>query len=170
MFDQHYSELSSRDHGTLYQMKTHLSKIGRGVKKSVKDAVNDCGEFLRIVTKIYVVLAANHLLDIHDPDSSPTPCPSFNNKEERTKYFDEFALTIIDNYVLRDYDPEKILTKKQSNLEEDTNEGRVACGYPECPKTFAVDGLVRQRHRRTCLYKDLVSLEDSSGNNCICKM
>jgi len=53
-------------------MKIRLDKIGRGVKKSVKDAVNDCGEFLRIATKIYIVLASAHLLDMHNPDLSPT--------------------------------------------------------------------------------------------------
>jgi len=57
-----------------------------------------------------------------------------------------------------DYDPENILTKPPNHVED--VEGRISCGYPECPKTFAVDGLIRQRHRRSCLYKDLIALEN----------
>lgn len=165
MFNRHYSELSSRDHGTLYQMKIRLGKIGKGVKKSVKDAVNNCGEFLRITTKIYIILAAMKELNLSDPVSSPAG-NSLKTKKERETFFDSFALSIVDKFVLDgDYDPEKIIQKQpEPNLQQNSTRDspRIICGYPECPKTFALDGLVRQRHREVCIYKDLILLENET--------
>jgi len=161
VFNQHYSELSSRDHGTLYQMKIRLNKIGKGVKKSVKDAVNDCGEFLRINTKIYIVLAATHLLHLSDPNDSPVECPELECKQKKQDFFDIFALSIIDNYVLDgDYDPHNIIANPAEFQTQKSLQTRIKCGYPQCTKSFAVDGLVRQRHRRMCIYKDLMVLEN----------
>ena len=35
------------------------------------------------------------------------------------------------------------------------NVERVSCGYPLCRKTFAMDGPLRKRHRKTCAYKSI---------------
>jgi hypothetical protein len=142
-------------------MKIRLDKIGKGVGKTVKNVVNDCGEFLRINTKIYIVLAATYLLDLHDPNASPAESSGLLSKENRQESFDKIALAIIDKYVLNsDYDPQTILTivQETSQPERHLEHHRVVCGYPQCPKTFAVDGLVREKHQNICIYKDLMSL------------
>ena len=113
----------------------------------VKDAVNDCREFLRFVTKGFIVLAALELLGQNSVNDISV---HHKTSAEKAQYLDNISEQIVERFVAS----EKF---KFSNKGKETSKEvqRIPCGYAGCPKTFSRDGKCRTTHRRNCLYKNL---------------
>ena len=116
----------------------------------MKDAVNDCREFLRFVTKGLIVIAAMKILQISNINDSlphPKPCSS----EEKKEILDKISDDIVNQYVAT----EQFTLDQHSNNSEEGSKKRFPCRYPGCMKTFAVNGKCLEKHMKICRFKDL---------------
>lgn len=141
----------------MYQLRNQFDR--RGVKKEVKDDVKDCREFLRFLTKGYILLAAMDKLCIETVDSDYQFV--LGSGEERLAFFNEFAYGIIDTHIATVINGEEFLMDRRTNSDlMEPVVRRVKCGYPGCKKDFAIDGKCRAKHREKCLYKNVLLNED----------
>ena len=92
--DRFFCGRSAADRGTLYNIKNVFNH--RGVKKESKECFNHAWDFLAFVTKGYVCLAAVELLQLHEPEDTPSDMPPQNSTpEELQKYIRELATRIV---------------------------------------------------------------------------
>ncbi|CAC5420040.1 unnamed protein product [Mytilus coruscus] len=125
----------------------HFKGSSSGVKSEVKDAVNDCREFLRFVTRGYIILGAMHLLGFDSLEKFKDL--NHTSDTQKKEFLEKLSQNIVDQYITTEkFDLD---TLKETNTRE---EGRHPCGYPGCKKSFAVDGKCRSKHRFRCPYKD----------------
>ncbi|CAC5368439.1 unnamed protein product [Mytilus coruscus] len=148
-----YKGSSSGEKGTLFQLRNQFDR--RGVNSEVKNAVNDCREFLRFVTKGHILLAAMQILGLTSLDDFETKVGK--DDIEKKSFLDKLANDIVTKFVAT-----KEFKFDQLGKDQQENDDRIKCGYPGCPKTFAVDGRCRQKHRDNCQYKHFQHL--SEGN------
>ncbi len=131
-----------------------------GVKEHVEAAVHDCREHLRFVTEGLIILCALTVLGWDDKDTSAGSDLNMTPQE----LMEKVAEKIMNEYVLTDYrNPTTILKMQPPGMPQGSSghpKQRFACGYPGCPKTFAHDGVLRQRHRAMCPYVRFVTTLD----------
>ncbi|VDI08139.1 Hypothetical predicted protein [Mytilus galloprovincialis] len=155
-FNLHFKGSSSGEMGTLFQLKNKFDR--RGVKSEVKDAVNDCREFLRFVTRGYIILGAMHLLGFDSLDKFKDL--NHTSDTQKKEFLEKLSQDIVDKYIATEkFDLEAF---KQTNTQE---EGRHMCGYPGCKKSFAVDGKCRSKHRFRCPYKEFEGVIQPDNEN-----
>ncbi len=65
----------------------------------VTKATNDCRDFLRFVTKGYIVLAAMKVLDINTISDFKAICDEKTSLEQKKDFLDQVASCIVSNYV-----------------------------------------------------------------------
>lgn len=118
----------------------------------VKDAVNDCREFIRFVTKGLIIVAAIHILQLDDINGT-VPIP-----ENKKDHIDNVASKIVEYVKTEQVNFQNCDSIPQTQTGR--NGTRVKCGFPGCPKTFAVDGRCRAKHREICPYKDFDVLQE----------
>ncbi|CAC5417649.1 unnamed protein product [Mytilus coruscus] len=148
-----YKGSSSGEKGTLFQLRNQFDR--RGVNSEVKNAVNDCREFLRFVTKGHILLAAMQILGLTSLDDFETKVGK--DDTEKKSFLDKLAIDIVTQFVAT-----KEFKFDQLGKDQQENDDRIKCGYPGCPKTFAVDGRCRQKHRDNCQYKHFQHLSEGS--------
>ncbi|CAC5411173.1 unnamed protein product [Mytilus coruscus] len=129
---------------------------GYVISLQVKNAVNDCREFLRFVIKGHILLAAMQILGLTSLDDFETKVGK--DDIEKKSFLDKLANDIVTQFVAT-----KEFKFDQLGKHQQENDDRRKCGYPGCPKTFAVDGSCRQKHRDNCQYKHFQHL--SEGNH-----
>jgi len=115
----------------------------------VKDAVNDCREFLRFTTKGYIILAALQVLNIDSIDNIKL---EDKTKDEQKEFLNYLSSEIVNQFICMDTFEFENAGFSQSGREN--KEGQIPCGYPGCPKKFKVDGKCRARHQTHCLFKN----------------
>lgn len=121
--------------------------------------MNEDREFLRFVTQGFIILAAYEILNITNHDQLIAKLANMETQEQKQVFLDKLADEIITTYV--------VIKSFRFSQEGQTQENsRFPCGYPGCPKTFAADGRPRQKHRQSCLYKNLNLLQEPEDNFC----
>ncbi|XP_076073057.1 uncharacterized protein LOC143044781 [Mytilus galloprovincialis] len=150
IYNLHFKGTSSAEKGTLFQLRNKFDH--RGVKSVVKDAVNDCRDFVRFVTKGYIILAALQILNLTSVDDINKITDTMK-KEEKKKFLEKLSSDIVEKYIVA-----KPFVLEQ-NGQDTADNNRVPCGYPGCPKTFAINGKCKEKHMNICLYKDLQHLQ-----------
>lgn len=121
--------------------------------------MNEDREFLRFVTQGFIILAAYEILNITNHDQLIAKLANMETQEQKQVFLDKLADEIITAYVA-------IKPFRFSQEGQTQENSRFPCGYPGCPKTFAADGRPRQKHRQSCLYKNLNLLQEPEDNFC----
>ena len=111
------------------------------------------------MTKGYIILAALKLLGLSSLDQFESIKTS-TEKEEQKSFLEKLSSDIVSQFIATEE-----FKFEQTVLEQTRTIQRVPCGYPGCPKSFAVDGRCRQKHRDTCMYKHFTVLNENESNN-----
>ena len=113
-WEQLYSTTSARDVGTLYQLSQKLGK--KNVFSDVKKNYKAAAEFMGEVTKAYICEAFMQWAGIASIDGQPTNIkvpPQHTSQEKKAKFVTETIGTFVDEYVLPEFDVEKVWRLQQ---------------------------------------------------------
>ena len=120
------------------------------------NAVNDCRDFLRFSTKGFIVLAAFEVVSVNSSENFKNKTQNLDNKEEKHTFLEKLASDIVNKFVAT---ATFKLTDEEHNCQR---RNRVPCGFPGCPKSFAVNGRCLQKHRSTCRYQHFTILNPTT--------
>ncbi|CAG2205041.1 unnamed protein product [Mytilus edulis] len=123
------------------------------ISLQVKDTVNSCRDFLRLVTQGYVILAALNVLNMHSVNDIEESLSTKTKGEKKT-----FMENLSKNMVSKFLQTETPSLKQKGPGNKINQENRVPCGFPGCQKTFFRDGKCRLNHRAICPYRHLKDL------------
>lgn len=111
--------------GTLYQLRQKLGK--RNVYSDAKKNYKAAAEFMMEVTKAYLCEAFMEWAGIESIEGNPAniKVPSLHaSKEHKTKFVNETIGTFVDEYVLPEFDIEKVWRLQQEQKAEQRNNQR----------------------------------------------
>ena len=136
----------------------------RNVKANPHDAYRPNRDFLLIVLRSRVAVAAMSVLGFTDKTSQPTKCPLPEDLDKlanttKLNYLHKAALLVVDNFVFEVETTDKLfddmlsaqqlqdqLAQQQQTCNTD---GRFPCSLPGCTFTFKFDGKSKQKHEQT---------------------
>jgi hypothetical protein len=122
----------------------------------VTNVVNDCRDFIRFSTKGCIVLAAFEVVGVNSNENFKNKTQNLDNKEEKHAFLEKLASDIVNMCVATTTFK---LTDEEHNCQR---RNRVPCGFPGCPKSFAVNGRCLQKHRSTCRYQHFTILDPTT--------
>ena len=110
--------------GTLYQFRQKLGK--RNVYSDAKKNYKAAAEFLLEVTKAYLCEAFMEWTGMDTMEEKPTSIkvPRLHAKENKTKFMNDTIGTFVDEYVLPEFDVEKVWRLQQQQKAEQRNNQR----------------------------------------------
>lgn len=94
-----YNTSSSKDHGTLYQLKNLINR--KNVKTHPKDDFRACDDFFVLVVKCHILAAAMEILNIDSLDEIPegAECDWILPDEDRKIKLERFCNKLIERFV-----------------------------------------------------------------------
>ena len=153
----------------------------RNVKADPHDAYRPNRDFLLIVLKSRVVVAAMSVLGFTDKTCLPTKCPLPDDLDKlpnttKLNYLHKAASLVVDNFVFEVETTDKLfddilsvqqlqdqLAQRQQTRNAD---GRFPCSFPGCSFTFKFDGKSKKKHEQT--HNHSPEIPDASNESTDC--
>ena len=122
----------------------------------VKRRVNACKSFLELELDARIVAATMSLLGISDIDASPKDdvLPlTLDDVSCKRQFIEMLSGNVVDKFILRSDQVNRFLEqRRKTELEQEeaagsfTSDGRYKCRWPDCNKTYAVNGKCKLDH------------------------
>lgn len=146
IFERLYSTASADDQCTLFMERNLINR--RNVSSDTKHNYAANKHFFVLAVQARVTAAAMTILGMQTFDGQPSNFKyhfsvTGDNKDSKKKYLKQLAAMVVDQFILDKQNCDAMLSHMRKLLEEKRikesllqPDGRYACKYPPCKKTF----------------------------------
>ena len=158
IYRRFFSGSSEVDNCTLFSDRTVINR--RNVTGDPKASYRPNRDFLEIVLKSRVIVAAMKVLGLDDKSGLPSKHPlhpETATKSQKHEYLLRVSTAIVDKFIFQNSHIDQLVNgvftaqerEDIANNQKLTEDGRFPCRFQGCKKSFKIDGKSRMRHEQT---------------------